>query len=156
MIKAENFLKNLVIFITIFLNVTGVFYFASKIFSLTQKCEKADWIFEAIKKTPLQNSLSSVSNSFRPIKTLEGQDQEIILEFLKVDVNHASLEELDSLPRIGPKIAQRIIEERQVHGSFASLKDLERVKGIGSKTIEKLKDRVRFNPFELKKTADKA
>ncbi|WP_104054076.1 MULTISPECIES: helix-hairpin-helix domain-containing protein [unclassified Arthrobacter] len=48
-----------------------------------------------------------------------------------VNINSASLQELDSLPRVGPVIAQRIIDWREEHGSFSRPEDLDAVPGIG-------------------------
>ncbi len=59
---------------------------------------------------------------------------------LLIDLNTADEAQLQMLPSIGPKIAQRIIEDRQTHGGFESISDLDRVSGIGPKTIEKLQD----------------
>jgi competence protein ComEA len=60
----------------------------------------------------------------------------------KVNINTASIAELDTLPGVGPAIAQRIVEYRAEHGDFAAPKDLMNVKGIGPATFEKLKDRI--------------
>jgi len=51
------------------------------------------------------------------------------------------LEELESLPGVGKKLAQQIIEVRQQQ-PFTSLEDLDRVSGIGDRLREKLSDRV--------------
>lgn len=64
---------------------------------------------------------------------------------LTVAVNRATAEELVSLPGIGPKLAQRIVEERNRGGRFVTLSDLSRVKGITPKTLERLKNSVRFD-----------
>ncbi len=60
----------------------------------------------------------------------------------KINLNTASLEELDTLPGIGPVLAQRIIEYRQTVGPFQSVDDLLHVKGIGPALMEKIRDLV--------------
>ncbi len=60
----------------------------------------------------------------------------------KVNINTASKEELESLPGIGPTLAQRIIEYREENGPFSSAEDLLNVKGIGEKKLEKIKDQI--------------
>lgn len=55
-----------------------------------------------------------------------------------IDLNRASLADLDRLPGIGPKLAQRIVEER-ARRLFAAVDDIVRVKGIGPKTLEKIR-----------------
>jgi competence protein ComEA len=60
----------------------------------------------------------------------------------KVNVNTASVGELDSLPRIGPAMAQRIIDYRDANGRFTSIDDLRNITGIGEKTFDGLKDLV--------------
>ena len=57
-----------------------------------------------------------------------------------VDINNASLDELDSLPGIGPTIAQRIIDYRDDNGPFARIEDIVNVPGIGSATFEEIQD----------------
>lgn len=56
----------------------------------------------------------------------------------KVNVNTADAEELALLPRIGPAVAQRILEYREENGKFESIEDLMLVRGIGEKTFELL------------------
>ncbi len=60
----------------------------------------------------------------------------------KVNINTASLEELQTLPRIGPAIAQRIIDYRKEHGPFKRVEDLLKIQGIGERVFEQIKDRV--------------
>lgn len=60
-----------------------------------------------------------------------------------VDVNTATMNELVTLPGVGKKLAERIIEARGER-RFSSLQDLERVKGIGKKMLVKLEGRVSF------------
>ena len=59
-----------------------------------------------------------------------------------VDVNRATAEQLQKLPGIGPTLAKRIIAERQKK-PFGSVDELRRVRGIGPKTLEKLKPFIR-------------
>ena len=62
----------------------------------------------------------------------------------KVDINTAGIEELKSLPGIGEKTAEKIINKRNELGSFNSVEDLMLVPGIGSKTLEKLLPNIRI------------
>ena len=55
-----------------------------------------------------------------------------------INLNTASASELQRLPRIGPKMAARIIAYREAHGSFRRVQDLVRVRGIGKKTLAQL------------------
>lgn len=54
----------------------------------------------------------------------------------KVNINTATSEQLQTLPGIGPALAQRILTYRDQHGSFRSITDLQKVSGIGPKKYE--------------------
>jgi len=64
----------------------------------------------------------------------------------KVNINTATLSDLESLPRIGPKVAQRIIDFRTKNGSFKRIEEIMKVQGIGEKVFEGLKDRITVGP----------
>jgi len=57
----------------------------------------------------------------------------------RIAVNRAHVGELAALPGVGPALARRIVTVRTQQGRFLVLSDLERVKGIGSRTLERLK-----------------
>jgi comEA protein len=57
---------------------------------------------------------------------------------VKISVNTASADELESLPGIGPALAQRIIEYREAHGAFRTTEDIKKVKGIGDRLFERI------------------
>jgi len=56
----------------------------------------------------------------------------------KLDINSATAQQLASLPGIGPKIAQRIIQWREKNGPFETTADLKKVKGVGDKILSRL------------------
>lgn len=58
----------------------------------------------------------------------------------KVNINTASVEQLDTLPGVGESTAQKIIADREANGPFSSPEDLKRVSGIGDKKYAELAD----------------
>ena len=56
-----------------------------------------------------------------------------------VSINQAARTELESLPHIGPKTAAAIIAHREANGPFAAVDDLTAVRGIGPRTVERLR-----------------
>lgn len=67
-----------------------------------------------------------------------------------VDINRAEVPELVQLPGIGPGLAERIVASRKEEGPFRDVDDLDRVRGIGPKTLDRLR------PFLLPIPADEA
>lgn len=61
---------------------------------------------------------------------------------LRIDLNRAGLHELDQLPRVGPRTAERIVAYRKTYGSFRSVDELIGVSGIGPKTLEQIRPHV--------------
>ncbi len=57
----------------------------------------------------------------------------------KININTADMEALVQVPGIGPKTAEKIVQHRQENGNFTSLDDLAAVKGIGEKSLKKMK-----------------
>lgn len=63
-----------------------------------------------------------------------------------LDINRASVSELEKLPGIGPVLARRIVEWRETRGPFRSFEDLLQVPGIGPKTLEGIRDKITVTP----------
>ena len=57
---------------------------------------------------------------------------------IEISINEADSHDLESLPGIGPTLAQRIIAYRHEHGSFEALEELKNVRGIGEKLFQKI------------------
>ncbi|PAP78569.1 ComEA family DNA-binding protein [Rubrivirga marina] len=60
------------------------------------------------------------------------------------NLNTASAQELQRLPRIGPALAGRIVEHRRTHGPFRTPEQITEVKGIGEKTLERMRPWIRL------------
>lgn len=58
----------------------------------------------------------------------------------RIDINRAGVDLLKTLPRIGPAIAQRIVDYRELEGAFETIEAIQEVRGIGPATFERLKD----------------
>ena len=67
---------------------------------------------------------------------------ESLLRNQKININTATIKELDSLPGIGPTMAKRIEEYRQSKGVFTSIEDIKHVKGIGDGLFKKIRDKI--------------
>jgi len=63
-----------------------------------------------------------------------------------VNINTATLAELEALPAIGPVIAQRIIDDRAANGPYKQIEDLARVRGISARTVDQLRERITVAP----------
>ena len=64
----------------------------------------------------------------------------------QLDVNEAGWPELTVLPAIGETLARRIVESREAEGPFVDLDELQRVRGIGPKTLEQMRPYLRPLP----------
>ncbi|MCS7011533.1 MAG: ComEA family DNA-binding protein [Anaerolineales bacterium] len=69
-----------------------------------------------------------------------------VLTVGRVNINTATVAELDALPGIGPTIAQAIVDYRAEHGLFKSIQEIQQVPGIGPATFEKIRDYITVGP----------
>jgi competence protein ComEA len=76
-----------------------------------------------------------ISPTYSPTSNFESDS-------VKLNINTASLDELDTLPGIGPEKAQAIIDYRQIFGNFASIEDLLYVPGIGQSLFGQISDKI--------------
>jgi len=90
--------------------------------------------FLAILSTPIAAQKSQASSG-RPAASAKS----VATPAAPVNLNTATQSQLETLPGIGPKAAQRILDYRQKNGNFKKIEDLMHVKGIGEKSFLKLK-----------------
>jgi competence ComEA-like helix-hairpin-helix protein len=67
---------------------------------------------------------------------------------LPIDINRATVEDLKTLPGIGEKTAQKIVNKRDSLGRFKAIEDLMLVQGIGPKTVERISSLVSIDSAE--------
>ena len=132
----ERFKKTAILIIAvIFIVQRSVVYFQ-------EKKETNEIVFyslppqsESVRELPVE------SNETVIIKETENEQSEKTVSD-KININTADSEELQKLYRIGPALAERIIEYRNSFGDFVTIEEIMEVKGIGEKTFEKIKDEI--------------
>ncbi len=67
---------------------------------------------------------------------------------VRVDINHGSLDDLQTLPGIGAVLAERILRYRRENGSFTSMADIQNVKGIGAKRFNQLRPYIHVGRYK--------
>ena len=147
--KAET---NAVIFVVIILLISGIYYFLSPTKSLQPAFDYSlmDSTFKRLSKdkqivnkdsTQSIKSLTKDKKNQRDLKrsTYKKVPKKEKLPPASININTASEKELQKLPRIGPAKAKLIFEYRNHVGKFKDVEELLKIKGIGKKTLEKLK-----------------
>ncbi|WP_243653041.1 ComEA family DNA-binding protein [Tumebacillus sp. BK434] len=83
-----------------------------------------------------------VSVPDQPAEGKQAADQQSAAQAGKINLNTATLDQLDTLPGIGTIRAQAILDHRQSHGRFFQVDDLKQVSGLSAKLIDGLRDKV--------------
>lgn len=123
---------------------------------ISQAIEAAGGLLETADLSRV-NPAKKVEDEMRIFIPKEGEEQAVLVtgqtgtapsssqEIPKVDINHASLEELQTLPSIGEKKAEKIIAQRQKE-PFQSIEEIKKVSGIGDKLFEQIQDYIFVSP----------
>jgi competence protein ComEA len=88
-----------------------------------------------------ESTFSKIKDRIKVDEEVKTTEENIIK---KININKANLNELETLPGIGPTKAKAIIDYREKSGNFATYEDLLNVNGVGPKTLEKIKPFIEF------------
>ena len=149
--KRNQFIEKLILFIIFVIFAALVVGFA--MWSNYVPMEAAVGPVESLQYTTskkVQSSISSETSSFDSSSTSSTVSSHASSQHetapkapsqsSKININTATLDELDTLPGIGPSKAKAIIEYRESTSMFYYIEDILNVSGIGEKTIEQIKD----------------
>jgi competence protein ComEA len=84
-------------------------------------------------------ALLPMPHAARPVSAPTPQAVRALRDGARVDLNLAREGDLELLPGIGPALAHRIVADRQARGAFRATDELARVRGIGPRTLERLR-----------------
>ena len=91
-----------------------------------------------------QEDLKDVNNT-KDIENAEIKNENTAKDSSKININTATLEELDKLPGVGEATANKIISHREENGQFKNIEDIKNVNGIGDKKFENMKELICVN-----------
>ena len=91
-----------------------------------------------------QEDLKDVNNT-KDIENAEIRNENTAKDSSKININTATLEELDKLPGVGEATANKIISHREENGQFKTIEDIKNVNGIGDKKFENMKELICVN-----------
>lgn len=105
-----------------------------------------DSVIASAVDTPQQYRAAEKKKAGPRVRRSRKKKQRLVAPIGTVDVNRASAEELDSLPGVGPVLAERIIQAREMApgGTFSSLEELETIRGIKGKTLLRLRPHLKL------------
>jgi comEA protein len=110
--------------------------------SIKTAFSQADSRALGVEQSERLKKLNAISDSLSQSKDLLKLSPKEVAINKKININSAPIDELSLLPGIGNRVAARIIEYRNSHNRFKSIDELMKVKGIGEKKFDKLKDYV--------------
>ena len=98
---------------------------------------------------PLQaasgDSIAGPSSTISPVTAVaEASDATRTRIDARIDINSAGVDELVLLPGVGPAIAERIVDYRERYGPYSTVEELAAVRGIGPKTLSRIRDKARI------------
>jgi competence ComEA-like helix-hairpin-helix protein len=114
--------------------------------------------FEAGRQPAFERSPSAVvgptANRKAPSRGPAGAQLKALRDGRPLDVNRATAAELELLPGVGPSLARRLVDARARAGGFRDENDLLHVRGLGQKTLQKLKPFLLFSTKHVEHSAD--
>jgi comEA protein len=137
--------KRTIFIISGILIVAGLFYVFQSFIEKPEIIDysKSDSVFSRLTHMPPSPEKNSNDNTVdktqNSVLISEKSKPAVKIENNSIDINTADEKELEKLPRIGPAMANRIIDYRKKNGSFKSIDELTNVKGIGKKTLNLIK-----------------
>lgn len=87
---------------------------------------------------------SQETDAKKEVKTAAKTSKTVKKGSKSVNINTAGVDDFSTLPGIGPATAQKIVDYRKENGNFSNVEDIKKVKGIGEKKFEAMKDFLRL------------